>query len=86
MLIPFCHPQLQSLSMSLNDSTMEATQRHEQVQQLQQGLASSEKDRRVLQERLDAARYVTICLYLTIDELPEYCESPRKFINIKRKS
>ena len=60
MLIPFCPPQLQSLSMSLNDSTMEATQRHEQVQQLQQGLASSEKDRRVLQERLDAARYVTI--------------------------
>jgi len=48
--------RVQSLNMSLSESTAAIGELQERVQQLQRALTSSEHDRRVLQERLDTTR------------------------------
>lgn len=48
--------QVQALNMSLSDSVTTIANLQDRVGQMQRALASSEQDRRVLQERLDNTR------------------------------
>ena len=52
--------KVQNLNMTLSDNQSIINELQDRVSQLQKGLTSSEHDRRVLQERLDSTRYVTI--------------------------
>lgn len=46
--------------MSLSDSNAVINELEDRVAQMQRALTNSEHDRRVLQERLDATRYVFV--------------------------